>query len=68
MAFVHNTVDFHNKVVMDVGAGSGMLSLFAAQVYNAQFDFTRSVDLVGGCTESLRGRSFSDGSLCSDAG
>ena len=32
MAFVRNTSDFQGKVVMDVGAGSGMLSLFAAQV------------------------------------
>ena len=34
-AIMENKVDFDGKVVMDVGAGSGILSLFAAQVKNA---------------------------------
>lgn len=29
---VENRIDFHGRVVVDVGAGSGILSLFAAQV------------------------------------
>jgi histone-arginine methyltransferase CARM1 len=31
-AIVQNRADFEGKEVMDVGAGSGILSLFAAQV------------------------------------
>ena len=34
-AILENTADFQGKVVMDVGAGSGVLSLFAAQVHPA---------------------------------
>ncbi len=30
-AILNNGVDFAGKIVMDVGAGSGILSLFAAQ-------------------------------------
>jgi histone-arginine methyltransferase CARM1 len=31
-AITENRADFEGKTVMDVGAGSGILSLFAAQV------------------------------------
>lgn len=32
-AVIENRVDFVGRVVVDVGAGSGILSLFAAQVF-----------------------------------
>lgn len=32
-AVIENRVDFTGRVVVDVGAGSGILSLFAAQVF-----------------------------------
>lgn len=31
-AIIENRVDFNGRIVVDVGAGSGILSLFAAQV------------------------------------
>lgn len=34
-AVIENRVDFTDRVVVDVGAGSGILSLFAAQVQSA---------------------------------
>lgn len=33
-AVIENRVDFNGRIVVDVGAGSGILSLFAAQVHN----------------------------------
>lgn len=42
-AILENTGDFQGKVVMDVGAGSGILSLFAAQVNFAGFLLTVEV-------------------------
>ena len=35
-AITENRADFEGKTVMDVGAGSGILSLFAAQVSPSQ--------------------------------
>ncbi|RRT42735.1 hypothetical protein BHE74_00056591 [Ensete ventricosum] len=37
-AVIENRVDFHGRVVVDVGAGSGILSLFAAQVIKGKIE------------------------------
>lgn len=42
-AIMENKADFEGKTVMDVGAGSGILSLFAAQVI--YFSSTGSLSL-----------------------
>jgi type I protein arginine methyltransferase len=48
-AVVENRADFSGRVVVDVGAGSGILSLFAAQVDNIQYHFLESVSYMAQC-------------------
>ena len=77
-AIMENRVDFEGKTVMDVGAGSGILSLFAAQVRQAtmlQLNMLHSKHCIpsvrmdaGGCKQSPCSGSIQDGRLCSSPG
>ncbi|XP_062509207.1 histone-arginine methyltransferase CARMER-like [Corticium candelabrum] len=59
-AFLQNSADFRDKVVIDVGAGSGILSFFAIQAGARRVYAIEASSIVKQCQVLVKGNNLSD--------
>lgn len=59
-AILANLIDFHDKVVLDVGAGSGILSFFAVQSGARRVYAVEASSMAEKCEELVRHNKLSD--------
>ena len=59
-AFLQNLPDFQDKVVLDVGAGSGILSLFAVQAGAKRVYAVEASNMAKQCQTIIEGNKLTD--------